>query len=228
MSGRGSMRLTRRSVLGTATVLAGVLAWPGLAPAQESIRVAIVMPGNITDKSWNQSGYEGLMRAKDELGIEVAYSEKVAQPDQAEAMADYARRGYDVVIGHGGEFQEAANRVASRPSRDHVRRQQRHRAGRGTLPPRTSTIGSSAIFMGYLAGKMSKTGKGGLHRRAEDQVLHSTCKRASSKVSRRHGRTARCSSPRPTTGTTSPRARKRRSIRSPRGPMSSSRPWTMP
>ena len=61
-----------------------------------------------------QAGYEGLMRVKEEVGIEVAYSEKVAQPDQAEALAGYARLGFDVVAGHGGEFQEAANRVAKR------------------------------------------------------------------------------------------------------------------
>jgi basic membrane protein A and related proteins len=83
------MSLTRRSIFGAGALLAGVLAFPLLAPAADPMRVAIVMPGNITDKSWNQAGYEGLMRAKEELGIEVAYSEKVAQPDQAEAMADY-------------------------------------------------------------------------------------------------------------------------------------------
>jgi basic membrane protein A and related proteins len=98
------MSLPRRLVFGAAAVLAGALAFPSPAPAADPMRVAIVMPGNITDKSWNPAGYEGLMRAQEELGVEVAYSEKVAQPDQAEAMADYARPGYDIVIGHGGEF----------------------------------------------------------------------------------------------------------------------------
>ena len=50
------MRLTRRSVLGTAATLAAALALPPLASAADPMRVAIVMPGNITDKSWNQAG----------------------------------------------------------------------------------------------------------------------------------------------------------------------------
>ena len=124
------------------------------------MRVAIVMPGNITDKSWNQAGYEGLMRAKEELGIEVAFSEKVAQPDQAEALADYARRGYEIVIGHGGEFQEAANRVASRhPETMFV-------VNNGTEPAENLATADFyyrqfGYLLGYLGGKMSETGKGG-------------------------------------------------------------------
>ena len=137
------------------TVAAAMLAGPASA---EPFKVAIVMPGNITDQSWNQAGYEGLMNAKRELGIEVAYSEKVAQPDQAEAMADYARRGYDVVIGHGGEFQEAANRVARKhPDTLFV-------VHNGTEPAKNiATLDfyykQFGYLLGYIAGKMTKTGK---------------------------------------------------------------------
>jgi len=134
-----------------------MLAGPVLADA---FKVAIVMPGNITDQSWNQAGYEGLMNAKKELGIEVAYSEKVAQPDQAEAMADYARRGYNVVIGHGGEFQEAANRVARNfPDTMFV-------VNNGTEPSKNvATLDfyykQFGYLLGHIAGKMSKSGKVG-------------------------------------------------------------------
>ena len=38
----------------------------------------MVLPGNISDKSWNQAGYEGLMRVKTELGFEVAYSVRLS------------------------------------------------------------------------------------------------------------------------------------------------------
>ena len=95
------MWISRRFLLSVAALATAtaMLAGPVLA---DPFKAAIVMPGNITDQSWNQAGYEGLMNAKKALGIEVAFSEKVAQPDQAEALADYARRGYDVVIGHGG------------------------------------------------------------------------------------------------------------------------------
>ncbi|MEE9360075.1 MAG: BMP family ABC transporter substrate-binding protein, partial [Hyphomicrobium sp.] len=126
----------------------------------DAFKVALVMPGNITDQSWNQAGYEGLMNAKKELGIEVAFSEKVAQPDQAEAMADYARRGYNVVIGHGGEFQEAANRVARKhPDTLFV-------VHNGTEPAKNiATLDfyykQFGYLLGVIAGRMSKSGKVG-------------------------------------------------------------------
>jgi basic membrane protein A and related proteins len=111
-------QMTHRSpatIVLSAAALGGAVAFGGSALAQDdTFRAAIVMPGNITDQSWNQTGYEGIKRAEEELGIEVAYSEQVAQPDQLEALSDYARRGYDVVIGHGGEFVDAVQRAAER------------------------------------------------------------------------------------------------------------------
>ena len=153
------MSISRRFFLSIAglALVSVMLPAPALADA---FKVAIVMPGNITDQSWNQAGYEGLMNAKKELGIEVAYSEKVAQPDQAEALADYARRGYDVVIGHGGEFQEAANRVARKhPDTLFV-------VHNGTEPAKNvATLDfyykQFGYLLGYIAGKMTKTGKTG-------------------------------------------------------------------
>ncbi len=153
------MSVFRRVFLSFAAlaVASVMLAAPVLA---EPFKVAIVMPGNITDQSWNQAGYEGLMNAKKELDIEVAYSEKVAQPDQAEAMADYARRGYNVVIGHGGEFQEAANRAARNfPDTMFV-------VHNGTEPGKNvATLDfyykQFGYLLGHIAGKMSKSGKVG-------------------------------------------------------------------
>lgn len=153
------MRLTRRVFLGSAgAVLASGLKF---VPARAAdVKVAIVMPGNITDKSWTQAGYEGLMRIKDELKVETAYSEKVAQPDQAEAMADYARRGYNVVIGHGGEFQDAANRVAADfPETTFIVNNGTEFGGNiATLDFAYRQFGYA---LGHIAGKMSKTGKTG-------------------------------------------------------------------
>jgi len=107
------MNIHRRLFLGL-MASAGAVAAGLSAAAAEALKVAIVMPGNITDKSWSQAGYEAINSAKEKLGLDTAFSEKIAQPDQAEAMSDYARRGYQIVIGHGGEFQDAAERVAAK------------------------------------------------------------------------------------------------------------------
>lgn len=153
------MRQTRREFLGTTTAVAAAMLFARRA-GSATLKVAIALPGNITDKSWNQAGYEGLKRVEAELGAEVAYSEKVAQPDQAETMADYARRGYNVVIGHGGEFQDAANRVAKDfPETMFI-------VHNGTEPGGNITTldfnyRQFGYVLGYIAGRMTKTGKTG-------------------------------------------------------------------
>lgn len=79
----------------------------------EEFKVAVALPGVITDKAWNQSGYEGVTLAKEKLGAEIAYVEQVPQADQTEALSDFARRGYSLVFAHGGQFDAAVEQVAS-------------------------------------------------------------------------------------------------------------------
>ena len=69
------------------TVLALLLAacQPAVTPepvAAEKTKVAILLPGLVTDQSWNQAGYEGLVQAKKECGIDFAYSEEISQDEQ--------------------------------------------------------------------------------------------------------------------------------------------------
>lgn len=49
---------------------------------------------------------------KEELGAEIAYSEKVALSDIEEVFRGYASQGFDVVFGHGFEFADPATKVA--------------------------------------------------------------------------------------------------------------------
>jgi basic membrane protein A len=83
-------------------------------PAQPTgvVKAALILPGVISDAGWNAAAYDGLMAAKDELGVEVAYSESVQLPDFEATFRDYASQGYNIVIGHGSEFGDAALTVA--------------------------------------------------------------------------------------------------------------------
>jgi basic membrane protein A len=85
---------------------------PTTAAGGSGFKAAIVLPGIITDKAWNQAGYEGLNAIKSQLGAETAYVEKVGQADQAEALSDFARRGFNLVYAHGGQFDAAIQQVA--------------------------------------------------------------------------------------------------------------------
>lgn len=79
----------------------------------KKFKAAIVLPGIITDKAWNQAGYEGLQSTQKRLGIETAYVEQVNPADQVEALSDFGRREYQLVYAHGGQFDAAIQEVAS-------------------------------------------------------------------------------------------------------------------
>lgn len=128
----------------------------GTSLAGDKLKVAAVLPGGITDGSFNQDVYEGLMEAKATLPIEVAFSEKVPQSDQVEAMSDYARRGYQLIIGAGGEFTDAAKRAARRYSKPTFV------VLNGAPTKNVVTVNFDNYQFGYLlglgGGRMSKTG----------------------------------------------------------------------
>jgi basic membrane protein A len=71
------------------------------ASAQD--KAAVLLPGSINDQSWNAQGYAGVLRLK-EKGWDVAYSENVQPADMAQALQDYARKGYTLIVGHTGRF----------------------------------------------------------------------------------------------------------------------------
>lgn len=84
------------------------------APAADTgaFKVALLLPGTINDHGWNAEAYDGLQLIKDELSAEVAYTEKVAASDYEEVFRGYADMGYNLIIGHGFEFGDAAKAVA--------------------------------------------------------------------------------------------------------------------
>ncbi len=75
-------------------------------------RVALLTPGPISDRSWNGGAYDGLMRIRDSLGADVSHIQTRTPAEFEENFRQYGAQGYDLVFGHGFEFQEAALRVA--------------------------------------------------------------------------------------------------------------------
>jgi len=155
------------SVIGVLCVLATVLTACGQTATEapsvedetpEKTKVAILFPGVVTDKSWCQAGYEGLVEAQSECDLEIAYSEEVAQDEHEETFRNYATEGYDVIIGHGGEFYDAAHTVAA-----DFPEIQFSITNAVTAEGNLSTIKMSKRQMGYLAGalacEMTQSGK---------------------------------------------------------------------
>ncbi|MEW5817310.1 MAG: BMP family protein, partial [Spirochaetota bacterium] len=75
------------------------------------LRVALLLPGPITDQGWNQLAYNALKAVEKEFNAEIAYTERTPASDYEEIFRGYAVAGYDVIMGHGFEFGDAAKKV---------------------------------------------------------------------------------------------------------------------
>jgi basic membrane protein A and related proteins len=77
-----------------------------------SFKVALLTPGPISDKSWNGGAYEGLMAIRDSLGAQVSHIQTKTPAEFDENFRQYGAKGFNLVFGHGFEFQDAAKRVS--------------------------------------------------------------------------------------------------------------------
>ncbi|MGH9348352.1 MAG: BMP family protein [Vicinamibacterales bacterium] len=117
--------------------------------------MALLLPGLIDDQSWNQAVYSGLMRAGKD-GVRVAYTERVTQDQQTEVFRNYARRGFTVIIGGGGEYLDAAMQVAGEfPSVQFVVANAT-KAG-GNVTGLAINYGDMGYLAGVLAAHMSQS-----------------------------------------------------------------------
>jgi basic membrane protein A len=76
------------------------------------LRVALILPGETTDRGFNETGAQAASIIEDEFGAEATYTESVNPADQADVYRQYANQGYDLVMGWGGQFSDGAVTVA--------------------------------------------------------------------------------------------------------------------
>jgi basic membrane lipoprotein Med (substrate-binding protein (PBP1-ABC) superfamily) len=108
--------MKRRAFLVCASLLVALAACSrgGDAPSQaNAFKVALLTPGPVSDAGWNALAYEGLLTIRDQLGAETAQIETKTPAEFEEGFRDFARRGYQLVFGHGFEFQDAAAAVSA-------------------------------------------------------------------------------------------------------------------
>ena len=98
------MSMSRRSVLNGVALAAVVSALSGSpAAAAPAVKVALVLPGSITDGGWNQGAYDGLKDLATK-GFKIAFTENVAQATIPQVVRGYADDGFDLIVGHGFQF----------------------------------------------------------------------------------------------------------------------------
>jgi len=77
--------------------------------AQQPLKMGLLIAGSVSEEGWNSIGYNALKGVRDQLGAEISYVELAQNPSAFEkAFRDFASQGYQVILGHGFEFQDAA------------------------------------------------------------------------------------------------------------------------
>jgi len=151
-----STDLRRCGMIAIALSLFALNLAPVNAPAQD--KAAVLLPGSINDQSWNAQGYAGVVRLK-EKGWNVAYSENVQPADMAQALEDYARKGYTLIIGHTGRFLSPMQLVGPKFSKTTFI----VGSGNAGAGKNVASIDFDNTQFGYLIGvmaaRMNKTGK---------------------------------------------------------------------
>lgn len=127
------------------------------AAAGKPFRVALLTPGSISDQSWNGGAYAGLERIRDSLGAQISHIQTKTPAEFEENFRQYGAQGYDLVIGHGFEFQDAAVRVAP----DYPKTLYVTTSGnqvRDNVAGITFTFEEASYLAGMVAGSMTRSG----------------------------------------------------------------------
>lgn len=130
-------------------------------PAMESLKVALLLDGNINDGGWNQLPYEGLLKAETELGIEGDFTELIPQNEVATVMRDYANKGYNLIIANGYTFTDALNEISEEYPDIMFVGMNIPNAGPNLSTARIE-YGTSGYLAGLTSAKMTKTNKVGV------------------------------------------------------------------
>lgn len=134
---------------------------PAVSKDPSDIKVALVCGGAVNDGGWNATAYNGLQRIGEDLGVETAYTEKVAVAEMPQVIRTYARQGFDLIFGHGAEFGEPMSAVAPEfPETTFVA--VNANVSDANLTGTVFKFGECGYFCGMAAAMASESGKIGI------------------------------------------------------------------
>jgi len=169
------MRLPRIGGLVAALTLLGACERspaPPSASGSKSLSVALLLAGPENDEGWNQSAFEGLQKIEKELGARVRKVTARTSAQIEAALTEAAQQHFDLVYGHGFEFNAPAAKVAAAwpEVRFATSGGKATAANLATVEPRTFEAGYA---LGVLAAHLTKTKVlSSLHGEAYEPVKH--------------------------------------------------------
>ncbi|MDO5034543.1 MAG: BMP family ABC transporter substrate-binding protein [Actinomycetaceae bacterium] len=132
----------------------------GAAP-EAGVKACMVSDeGGFDDKSFNQSGYEGLMRAKDELGVEVKTAESSSDADFDPNISNMITEGCDIIIGVGFKMADQLEAKAKEnPDVKFALVDSTFQEQTDNARALVFNTAEASYLAGYLAAGMTETGK---------------------------------------------------------------------
>jgi basic membrane protein A len=127
----------------------------GAVPS-DSFRVALLTPGPISDQSWNSGACAGLLRIRDSIGAAISHIQTKSPADFEENFRQYGAQGYNLVFGHGFEFQDAASRVGPEYPNTVYITSSGNRVG-PNVAPMVFGFEDASYLAGVLAGLMTRS-----------------------------------------------------------------------
>ncbi len=137
----------------------------GKTDATSEVKACMVSDsGGFDDKSFNQSGHDGLMRAKDELGVKVDQAESSSDADFIPNIENMVQGGCDIIIGVGFLMADAMDEAAEQyPETKFALVDSGFEVGHDNAKPLLFNTAEAAYLAGYAAADMSTTGKVGTY-----------------------------------------------------------------
>ena len=129
---------------------------------KEAYKVGLVLSvGGVNDESFNQSAWEGALKAQKEYGVEVSYLESQSDSDYTPNIETFIDRDTDLIVGVGYQVSDAIKEaVEAYPDQDFVMIDSSYEEGKEipkNVRPITFNEKEAGYLTGLIAGKMTKT-----------------------------------------------------------------------
>ncbi len=128
--------------------------------------------GGVNDQSFNQSAWEGLQRAEKELNIKASYQESKQDADYKPNMETLLDAGNDLIWGIGFKMGDTIESEAkTNPDQKYAIIDFAYPTTPKNVVGVVFKAEESSFLVGYIAGKMTKTGKVGFVGGIESNVI---------------------------------------------------------
>ena len=129
---------------------------------KDNYKIGLVLSvGGVNDESFNQSAWEGSLKAQEEYGVEVSYLESQSDADYTPNIETFIDRGTDLIVGVGFQVSDAIKEaVEAYPNQDFVMIDSTYEEGQeipNNIRPITFNEQQAGYLVGLIAGKMTET-----------------------------------------------------------------------